>query len=123
MHPVHPVQDWDDPEGAINWPRLASFLKQVKEEGIIPTSHKSHDALNKQVSRTLILCSLNGRNYWTIQKEVPIPQDILHKWTSIFDTIKEKATEEGVELIWGLVDGFLLYWYPVFATVSFQILF
>ncbi|PVF94935.1 P-loop containing nucleoside triphosphate hydrolase protein [Serendipita vermifera] len=112
MHPVHPVQDWDDPEGAIDWLRLASFLQQVKTEGVIPTSHISHDALNKQT-------------------EVPIDKEVLLKWTSIFDDMKGKAREEGVELVWGLVDGFLLYWHPgviheldvrLFLRVSYETL-
>jgi nicotinamide/nicotinate riboside kinase len=38
----------------------------------------------------------------------------VHKWARKFLDIQEHARkEQGVELIWGLVDGFLLYWHPV----------
>ncbi|KAG8750280.1 ribosylnicotinamide kinase [Serendipita sp. 396] len=94
IHPIHNVQDWDDPEGAIDWPRMVTFLRRVKETGILPEDHKSHDGLNKQ-------------------DPMPIPQDVLDQWRSRFQEMQDSVrNSSGVELVWGLVDGFLLYWHP-----------
>ncbi|CCA74079.1 related to NRK1-Nicotinamide riboside kinase [Serendipita indica DSM 11827] len=75
--PVHPtlnVQDWDDPEGAIEWPRMVNFLR-----------------------RTLL----------------PVLEQSLNHWRAYFTQIQQKAAEEEqTEIIWALVDGFLLYWHP-----------
>lgn len=30
MHPEYGVQDWDDPEGAIDWPRMVNTLREVR---------------------------------------------------------------------------------------------
>lgn len=47
MHPVYNVQDWDSPKGAIDWPRLASFLQHCKTHaGEFTSDHRSHDHLN-----------------------------------------------------------------------------
>ncbi|KIJ08519.1 hypothetical protein PAXINDRAFT_18358 [Paxillus involutus ATCC 200175] len=48
IHPVYNVQDWDAPQGAIDWPRLTAFLKSVKQNGAIPPNHISRDHLNKR---------------------------------------------------------------------------
>ncbi|THH09450.1 hypothetical protein EW145_g2016 [Phellinidium pouzarii] len=91
IHPEYNVQDWDDAPGAIDWPRLRSFLKEVKQTGAIPDSHKSHDHLNEQ-------------------KNVPLSDNIFGQWRSKFEDIANKFEENGENVIWGLVDGFLLYW-------------
>ena len=49
FHPKLGIKDWDDPEGAIAWPRMIEFMHNVKEEGGLPADHKSHDHLNPQV--------------------------------------------------------------------------
>ncbi|KAJ7072558.1 P-loop containing nucleoside triphosphate hydrolase protein [Mycena amicta] len=84
IHPVHNVQDWDAAPGAIDWPRLIAFLRQVKATGEIPVDHRSHDHLNEQ-------------------KDVPIPPELCDDW---IQRLRNK------DVIWGLVDGFLLYWHP-----------
>lgn len=94
IHPIHNVQDWDDPDGAIEWPRLASFLRRVREEGGLPSDYKSHDGLNKQI-------------------QVPVSDDLTSSWAQKFNDIQEHArTTQGIDIVWGLVDGFLLYWHP-----------
>ncbi|KAF7315250.1 Fumarate reductase [Mycena indigotica] len=87
IHPIHNVQDWDAAPGAIDWPRLIAFLRQVKATGEIPADHRSHDHLNEQ-------------------KDVPIPAELRDHWISAFEPLNTDDT------IWGLVDGFLLYWHP-----------
>ncbi|KAB5595973.1 Nicotinamide riboside kinase [Ceratobasidium theobromae] len=91
IHPVYNVQDWDDPPGAIDWPRLRASLKYVKEYGVLPESHHSHDHLNEQ-------------------KEVPIPQDMIERLTIRFKETENQWSAKGYEVMWGLLDGFLLYW-------------
>ncbi len=87
------VQDWDRAEGAIQWPRLISFLQDVKKTGLIPADHRSHDHLNEQ-------------------KDVPI-DETRDKWKTFFEDMKRKREARGeARIVWGLVDGFLLYWHP-----------
>lgn len=94
MHPVHNVQDWDAAPGAIDWLRLITFLKHVKEIGEIPPDHRSHDHLNEQ-------------------KEIRVDDAVREKWIAEFQQLKAKWTTEGERVVWGLVDGFLLYWHKV----------
>lgn len=91
MHPVYQVQDWDDAPGAIDWPRLRASLKQVKEGGSLPKEHYSHDHLNEQ-------------------KEVPVSQETLDQWSKQFKDVSKQWSDKGFEVIWALLDGFLLYW-------------
>jgi nicotinamide/nicotinate riboside kinase len=91
IHPVYGVQDWDAPAGAIDWPRLVDFLRTFKKTGEFPKGHNSHDHLNEQ-------------------KDVPITEQVRGRWTAQFDKIAEDSRNNGEELIWALVDGFLLYW-------------
>ena len=85
------MQDWDDAPGAIDWPRFRSFLSGVKETGVIPESHKSHDHLNEQ-------------------KEVPLDPETREYWRSTFTTIVDESRKRNEDVVWALVDGFLLYW-------------
>jgi len=91
IHPVYKVQDCDSAEGCIDWPRLISFLRQIKETGEIPPDHRSYDHLNSQ-------------------KEVPVEQKILDRWKMEFQAVEEQYRRAGIEVTWGLVDGFVLYW-------------
>ncbi|KAJ7690668.1 P-loop containing nucleoside triphosphate hydrolase protein [Mycena rosella] len=94
MHPVHNVQDWDAAPGAISWPRMISFLRQVKETGEIPPDHHSHDHLNEQ-------------------KDIPISPEERDRWVAVFERLmRQRAADGGEDIVWGLVDGFLLYWSP-----------
>ena len=94
VHPVHNVQDWDAAPGAIAWPRLITFLQHVKEIGEIPPDHRSHDHLNEQ-------------------KLITVDDAVRAKWIAEFQQLKKKWAAEGERIIWGLVDGFLLYWHKV----------
>lgn len=95
--PVHPkwnVQDWDAPSGAIDWPRLITFLQKVKSTGEIPTDHRSHDHLNEH-------------------KDVPVRDEVEKRWRDAFEQLEREMEVDGERIIWGLVDGFLLYWNEV----------
>ncbi|TRM67931.1 hypothetical protein BD626DRAFT_480229 [Schizophyllum amplum] len=95
IHPKYGVQDWDWPDGAIDWKRMIASLKDVKRTGRIADDHYSHDHLNEQ-------------------KDVPIPEEVRARWTQTFEELAERTCEkrEEEQIIWGLVDGFLLYWHP-----------
>jgi len=87
IHPVHNVQDWDTAAGAIAWDRLVEFLRHIKETGVIPPNHRSHDHLNEH-------------------REIKVEEKVRKKWIKEFEAIKQ----DNERIIWGLVDGFLLYW-------------
>ncbi|KAG9309341.1 hypothetical protein JVU11DRAFT_10577 [Chiua virens] len=91
IHPVYNVGDWDSPQGAIDWPRLRAFLKKVKADGVIPPDHRSHDHLNEQ-------------------KKIPLTDSAYREFRNGFQEVEEEQRKKGIRIIWGLVDGFLLYW-------------
>lgn len=95
-HPVHRVQDWDSPTGAISWDKFITFLRRVKETGEIPLGHRSHDHLNEQ-------------------KDIPITEGFKDFWAADFQRIKQEheAKGAGTKIVWAIVDGFLLYWHMV----------
>ena len=92
VHPIYNVQDWDAPAGAITWPKLINFLRHVKKTGGIPPDHYSHDHLNEQ-------------------ELVKVDDQVTEGLRTVFEDIKrEQERKHGYKIIWGLVDGFLLYW-------------
>ncbi|KAJ3490933.1 hypothetical protein NLI96_g1063 [Meripilus lineatus] len=93
IHPEYGVQDWDSAEGAIDWPRMVDSLREVKTTGVIPPEHYSHDHLNEQ-------------------KAVPVEDNVLERWRETFTRIESERSEAGEQLVWVMVDGFLLYWHP-----------
>ncbi|KAF9523474.1 P-loop containing nucleoside triphosphate hydrolase protein [Crepidotus variabilis] len=94
IHPVHKVQDWDTAEGAISWDRLIDFLRQVKMDGVLPNNHQSQDYLSKQ-------------------KVIHVDEAVQRKWAIEFKRLEEENRVNGnEEIVWGLVEGFLLYWHP-----------
>lgn len=91
----HGYQDWDAPDCAIDYPRLSKFLKHVKDTGSIPDDHRSHDYLNKQT-------------------DLPIEADCQQRLAERFRVIQDQVKESShINIVWGLVDGFLLYWNQV----------
>lgn len=91
---MYKVQDWDAPAGAIQWPRMVNFLKEIKRTGVIPPDHRSHDHLNEQ-------------------KLVDLSEETKLRWSTTFQEMQQDAEQTGDKITWGLVDGFLLYWHPV----------
>ncbi|TCD66720.1 ribosylnicotinamide kinase [Steccherinum ochraceum] len=104
IHPEHNVQDWDAAEGAIEWPRMRDSLRDVKRTGHIPPEHYSHDHLNTQ-------------------KGVPIKPEIMQRWKAKFSEVDADRKKHGEQLLWVMVDGFLLYWdMDVVDTLDVRIL-
>jgi nicotinamide/nicotinate riboside kinase len=59
--------------------------------------------------------------YHPLQDLLPISQDVADQWARKFLEIQEHARkEQRVDLIWGFVDGFLLYWHPVSSFRQFM---
>jgi nicotinamide/nicotinate riboside kinase len=100
--PIHPTlgQDWDTAPTAIDWPRLRAFLRTVKRIARIPDDHSSHDHLNEH--RPVPLSDAVAAR---CQAEISVAQ-------------KEIEAASGVPVVWGLVDGFLLYWDKVHGSRS-----
>jgi nicotinamide/nicotinate riboside kinase len=69
-------------------------MKQVKSTGDIPPDHTSHDHLNEQ-------------------KIIPISEEVENRWRTAFEALEMVMKEDGERIVWGLVDGFLLYWNKV----------
>ncbi|TYJ54034.1 hypothetical protein B9479_005298 [Cryptococcus floricola] len=84
------LQDWDDPSSCILWQKLQGFLAKVRQTGRVE-SHSSHDHLNKQ-------------------NNIPIDQVVFERWAEAFRSLDAEQRQKGVELIWVIVDGFVLYW-------------
>ncbi|KZT24191.1 P-loop containing nucleoside triphosphate hydrolase protein [Neolentinus lepideus HHB14362 ss-1] len=91
IHPKYNVQDWDAPEGAIDWPRLEAFLTSVKATAQIPAEHRSHDHLNEQ-------------------RDVPVGDATARRWKEVFEEAAKEWDARGERVVWALLDGFLLYW-------------
>ncbi|KAH9979098.1 P-loop containing nucleoside triphosphate hydrolase protein [Lactifluus volemus] len=92
--PIHPTlgQDWDTAATAIDWPRLRAFLRTIKRIARIPEDHSSHDHLNEQ-------------------KHVPLDEVVAARCKAEITKAQEEIeAASGTRVVWGLVDGFLLYW-------------
>ncbi|KII83305.1 hypothetical protein PLICRDRAFT_127395 [Plicaturopsis crispa FD-325 SS-3] len=104
LHPTHNIPDWDTPATAIDHPRLAAFLATLKRTGVVPPHH-SHDHLNP-------VPPLEERDKLGERER---------EWRGVFEGLKGEG--KGEEVVWGLVDGFLLYWDPtVVANLDIRIL-
>lgn len=63
----------------------------------MPADHTSHDHLNEQ-------------------KQFEVSGEMRQKWKKLFAELHEKVAKSsgdkgvGEKVVWGLVDGFLLYW-------------
>lgn len=88
------LQDWDDPPTCILWPKCRETLEHIKNNGTLPENHQSHDHLNKQV-------------------EVDVDRDTQQYVRQAFERIEEEQKQQGFEIVWFIVDGFVLYWDPV----------
>jgi len=92
--PIHPTfgQDWDSAPTAIDWPRLRAFIRAVKRDARLPDDHVSHDHLNEQ-------------------KLVELDESLAARYKEEIARVqKEVEAASAVRVVWGFVDGFLLYW-------------
>jgi len=89
------IQDWDDPEGAIDWPRMRAAVDHVKKTGKLPEEHKSHHDINSNT-------------------EFPLPAAMTEFWKERFtEAMQKHSAELGNEneiINWAIMDGFLLYY-------------
>lgn len=88
VHPIHGVQDWDDPRGAIDWERLSTKIKALKEN-VNETLPISHDDLN------------------TPADPIEIDSNRFDDWIERFQRLR-RADRLPKRFI--IIDGFLLYW-------------
>jgi hypothetical protein len=98
--PIHPTlgQDWDTAPTAIAWPRVRAFLHTVKRIARIPDDHASHDHLNEQ-------------------QPVPLGAAVVARCQAEIAAMqKQVEAVTGERVVWGLVDGFLLYWDQVYTS-------
>ncbi|KAF6760110.1 hypothetical protein DFP72DRAFT_843635 [Ephemerocybe angulata] len=92
IHPIHGVQDWDAAPGAISWQRLNDTLREIKQTGRMPPDHRSHDHLNEQ-------------------KEIAIDDVLKERLVADLKKAQQSVlTKTGAKTIFGILDGFLLYW-------------
>ncbi|BGP26420.1 hypothetical protein Rt10032_c11g4625 [Rhodotorula toruloides] len=88
VDPRYGWQDWDDPEGAIEWDRQRSTIREIREKGEMPESYQSHDHLNEQVP-------------------VPIAEETERKWRSRFKKLL-RTDSEGEKTTIVIAEGFLM---------------
>lgn len=90
--PSYPdLQDWDDPPTCILWSDFRETLRTIRSSGTLPAKHQSHDHLNKQV-------------------EVSVDTEVYSEAKRAFKRLEQEQQELGYELVWFIVDGFVLYW-------------
>jgi len=46
------------------------------------------------------------------QKDVPVERETIQRWSAVFKQVEEERKAQGEQVVWAMVDGFLLYWYP-----------
>lgn len=49
IDPRYGWQDWDAKDGAIDWAKQRRVFDTIRETGVVPEEHSSHDHLNEQV--------------------------------------------------------------------------
>jgi nicotinamide/nicotinate riboside kinase len=73
-------------------------MTYVRCNGTLPPTYLSHDHLNKQV-------------------EVAVDEAVIRQWREAFSALAKEERDKGVELVWIIVDGFVLYWDPVSRSI------
>lgn len=58
---------------------------------MIPPDHRSHDHLNEQ-------------------KDLPLTDPVHRILRTRIQEVEDEQRKKGIRIIWGLIDGFLLYW-------------
>ncbi|TXT04346.1 hypothetical protein VHUM_04113 [Vanrija humicola] len=94
----HGIQDWDDPETCILWPKARAAIAQIKATGRLPPGHTSNDHLNQLA-------------------EVGIEADVEAHWRAELVRVVDESAARGEDIVWVLVDGFVLYYDAVVASL------
>lgn len=69
---------------------MANYLVELKKTGVFG-EHSSVDGMNQNVA-------------------VPVGDEIISKWKELSQMALKDRQSHGEQLVWVLVDGFLLYW-------------
>ncbi|KAF5384514.1 hypothetical protein D9757_006405 [Collybiopsis confluens] len=89
--PEFGFENWDDPEGAVEWDRMANYLTELKNTGALG-EHHSVDSFNQNTAA------------------VPVSDEVISKWKDLSQKVSAERQSHGENLVWVIVDGFLLYW-------------
>lgn len=84
----------------------------MKETGILPGDHQSHEWLNEQSQREFEERQRAAQGEDQKEKEKQAVEGVVRKWQQVFEDVASKQDEE-THIVWGLLDGFLLYWNQV----------
>ncbi|WVQ84569.1 hypothetical protein IAT38_006723 [Cryptococcus sp. DSM 104549] len=84
------LQDWDDPETCIQWSKFRAILQDIRSSGH-EGLHASHDHLNKE-------------------NKIAIDESVFERWRTAFQALSKEEEARGVQLVWAIVDGFVLYY-------------
>ncbi|PVF98087.1 P-loop containing nucleoside triphosphate hydrolase protein [Serendipita vermifera] len=94
IHPIHNVPDWENPIGAVEWPRLIEHLQRTRTCGSILPEHKGHKG-------------------WDMEEESLLSQELIDQWKGQFQSLSNRHMERnGEELVLAIVEGWVLYWHP-----------
>ncbi|PPR01343.1 hypothetical protein CVT24_006321 [Panaeolus cyanescens] len=88
--PEFGYENWDDPEGAVDWDRMANYLIELKKTGVLG-DHHSVANFNQTAA-------------------VPVDDQIISKWKQLSEKVFAEHQSRSENLVWVIVDGFLLYW-------------
>ncbi|EIN11147.1 P-loop containing nucleoside triphosphate hydrolase protein [Punctularia strigosozonata HHB-11173 SS5] len=98
IDPEYGFENWDDPEGAIEWDRMAAFVADLKKTGTLPADHQSFDSFNQTAN-------------------VAVDEKVIADWKAQSEKLAAEHLEKhGEQLVWAIIDGFLLYWDKASAT-------
>ena len=98
LHPLYGVLDWDDAHGAILWPKMIAEVAHLQANGR-PSKLQTNDHLIEQ-------------------NQLCLEDKILDGWRKQFEPISEEAYSRGIDIVWAILDGFLMYWNPVRSSNS-----
>lgn len=107
MHPILHVPDCESAPTAIDWPRFVQFLRDFKATGGIQGARYS-DLGSGFADNDVRTDGILGNN------------DVQAKWKGTFKRVSEDMEANGEHVVWGIVDGYLLYWNPVRVRVDPQ---
>ncbi|KIM21630.1 hypothetical protein M408DRAFT_80281 [Serendipita vermifera MAFF 305830] len=91
IHPKYNVPDWERAETSIEWPKFRQFLQNLKAKDNTPVDYVNHEG-------------------WT--DSVAVSQETVVHWQETLGALDAKLRQNGSNIEWGIVEGFLLYWHP-----------
>jgi nicotinamide/nicotinate riboside kinase len=80
------------------WEDFQRTLAYLHKTGDLPEGYRSHDHLNEL-------------------SEVAVNSTVLDRWKAKFARLDQEERARGIEVVWCLIDGFVLYWDEVRSTI------